>query len=120
MMPADQEQTTIMTPIPEQAVAGLWTAVLTPLDPDLHCDHAKLAAHCRDLLARGCDGVAPFGTTGEGPSFTAAERIAATDGAGRRGRPGALRRGLGLGGRADAAAVLLQGRRRRGRLRRFR
>lgn len=104
MMPADQEQTTIMTPIPEQAVAGLWTAVLTPLDPDLHCDHAKLAAHCRDLLARGCDGVAPFGTTGEGPSFTAAERIAATDALLKAGIPG-RRIVLGNGATALGDAV---------------
>ncbi len=36
------------------------------------------AAHARWLLAHGVDGVAPFGTTGEGQSFSMAER-AGTD-----------------------------------------
>ncbi len=35
-----------------------------------------LVAHLLDLLQRGCDGVALFGTTGEGPAFTLAERRA--------------------------------------------
>ncbi len=60
-------------------IGGLWTAVLTPLDEKLQADVPRLAAHCRDLMARGVDGVAPFGTTGEGTSFTAEERIQGTD-----------------------------------------
>ncbi|MCC7045276.1 MAG: dihydrodipicolinate synthase family protein [Alphaproteobacteria bacterium] len=68
-------------------VSGLWTAVLTPLDSSLKCDHARLAAHCRDLMARGVDGVAVFGTTGEGTSFTVAERIAAIDALRKAGIP---------------------------------
>lgn len=60
-------------------IGGLWTAVLTPLDGQLKANHAALAAHCKDLMVRGVDGVAPFGTTGEGTSFTAAERIEGTD-----------------------------------------
>jgi 4-hydroxy-tetrahydrodipicolinate synthase len=39
-------------------------------------DTALLGTHARSLFTRGCDGVVLFGTTGEGPSFTAAERIA--------------------------------------------
>ena len=31
-------------------------------------------AHCRRLFDQGCDGVALFGTTGEGPAFGAADR----------------------------------------------
>jgi 4-hydroxy-tetrahydrodipicolinate synthase len=53
---------------------GLWVAALTPLTAALACDTARLAEHCRYLFAEGCDGVALFGTTGEGPSFTVAER----------------------------------------------
>ncbi|HZS82126.1 MAG TPA: dihydrodipicolinate synthase family protein [Stellaceae bacterium] len=53
---------------------GLWVASLTPLDADFGCDTRRLADHCRFLLAAGCDGIALFGTTGEGPSFTARER----------------------------------------------
>lgn len=38
-----------------------------------------LARHCRDLLAAGCDGIALFGTTGEGPSFGVRERMDVLD-----------------------------------------
>jgi 4-hydroxy-tetrahydrodipicolinate synthase len=58
---------------------GIWPALLTPLDADLNIDHARFAAHARSLLDAGCGGVTPFGTTGEGPSFTVAERRAAVD-----------------------------------------
>jgi 4-hydroxy-tetrahydrodipicolinate synthase len=39
-------------------------------------DGARFTAHVRRLLGAGIDGVAPFGTTGEGQSFTIAERSA--------------------------------------------
>jgi len=61
------------------AFRGIWPALLTPLNADLSIDHAKLAAHCKSLIARGCPGVTPFGTTGEGPSFSTAERKEAID-----------------------------------------
>ncbi|WP_309684035.1 dihydrodipicolinate synthase family protein [Polaromonas sp.] len=61
------------------AFRGIWPALLTPLDADLSIDHAKFAAHCKSLIARGCPGVTPFGTTGEGPSFSMAERKEAID-----------------------------------------
>ena len=57
-----------------QAFHGIWPALLTPLNADLSIDHDTLAAHCKSLIARGCPGVTPFGTTGEGPSFSMAER----------------------------------------------
>lgn len=57
-----------------QAFSGIWPALLTPLKTDLDIDHAKFAAHCKTLIASGCPGVTPFGTTGEGPSFSMAER----------------------------------------------
>ncbi|MEO5771625.1 MAG: dihydrodipicolinate synthase family protein [Burkholderiaceae bacterium] len=60
-------------------IPGLWPALMTPLDAALAIDHAKFAAHARGLLAAGCGGVTPFGTTGEGPSFSVAERSAAVD-----------------------------------------
>jgi 4-hydroxy-tetrahydrodipicolinate synthase len=59
---------------------GLWPALLTPLDADLNIDVPAFAEHARSLLAAGCTGVTPFGTTGEGPSFSVAERQAALDG----------------------------------------
>ncbi len=60
-------------------VHGLWCAMLTPLDASGGVDHSLLVAHARALLAKGIDGVAPFGTTGEGQSFSLAERIAGVD-----------------------------------------
>jgi 4-hydroxy-tetrahydrodipicolinate synthase len=60
-------------------VRGLWCATLTPLDRHGAIDAARFARHVHDLLARGVEGVAPFGTTGEGPSFSAAERQAGLD-----------------------------------------
>jgi 4-hydroxy-tetrahydrodipicolinate synthase len=60
--------------------SGIWPAVLTPLDAELNIDIPEFARHCQSLLAAGCTGVTPFGTTGEGPSFSVAERIAAVDG----------------------------------------
>ncbi|MFC5522369.1 dihydrodipicolinate synthase family protein [Polaromonas jejuensis] len=66
--------TTSASPTNPAAFRGIWPALLTPLNADLSIDHAKLAAHCKSLIARGCPGVTPFGTTGEGPSFSLAER----------------------------------------------
>ena len=60
--------------------SGVWPALLTPLTANLDIDIPTFAAHCKSLLAAGCTGVTPFGTTGEGPSFSVAERIAAIDG----------------------------------------
>lgn len=54
---------------------GVYVAVLTPMYSDFSCDHKKLASHCFELIKQGCTGVALFGTTGEGPSFSLAERI---------------------------------------------
>jgi 4-hydroxy-tetrahydrodipicolinate synthase len=56
------------------AIRGLWCAMLTPLGRDGGVDHARFAKHAHTLLAQGVDGVAPFGTTGEGQSFSMAER----------------------------------------------
>jgi 4-hydroxy-tetrahydrodipicolinate synthase len=55
---------------------GVWCAMLTPLDADGRPDHARLAAHVQRLFTAGVDGVALFGTTGEGQSFSVAERLA--------------------------------------------
>jgi 4-hydroxy-tetrahydrodipicolinate synthase len=50
--------------------------MLTPIGTDGSVDHARFAEHAHRLLAQGIDGVAPFGTTGEGQSFSMAERAA--------------------------------------------
>ena len=53
---------------------GVLAASLTPCQPDLTCDNAAMAEHCKDLIARGCCGVVIFGTTGEGSSFSVEEK----------------------------------------------
>ena len=77
------------TSTPSASFSGIWPALLTPLNADLSIDHAKFAAHCKSLLARGCPGVTPFGTTGEGPSFSLAERKEAIDQLIKNGIPAA-------------------------------
>ena len=56
------------------AIHGLWCAMLTPIGRDGSVDHPRFVRHAQALLAQGVDGVAPFGTTGEGQSFSVAER----------------------------------------------
>jgi 4-hydroxy-tetrahydrodipicolinate synthase len=57
----------------------MWCATLTPLTADGALDVARLADHARRLFASGVQGIAPFGTTGEGPSFSPRERRAGLD-----------------------------------------
>ncbi len=54
-------------------------ASLTPLNADFSIDDASFAEHVQKLVADGCDSVVLFGTTGEGNSFSVAERSAALD-----------------------------------------
>lgn len=61
------------------ALHGIWPALLTPLTAALDIDLPRFAAHARALIDAGCAGVTPFGTTGEGPAFSVAERISAVD-----------------------------------------
>lgn len=58
---------------------GLFPALMTPLDAAGRIDREFFVAHARSLLARGCAGLTPFGSTGEGPSFSVAERCAALE-----------------------------------------
>lgn len=53
---------------------GVFAATLIPMRNDLSCNEQELARHCQDLMARGCRGIALFGTTGEGTSFSVEER----------------------------------------------
>lgn len=57
-------------------VRGVFSAAATPLDANLEPDHAALVAHCRQLLADGCHGIAMLGSTGEANSFSLTERMA--------------------------------------------
>src|SRR5690349_11433845 len=58
-------------------IEGMWAAMATPLLGDGAVDHALLIRHAQRLLGRGCDGLVPFGTTGEGTSFSSNERLRA-------------------------------------------
>lgn len=58
----------------EKMCEGVYAAALTPMHKDYSCNYEELAKHCQDLMKRGCKGVALFGTTGEGPSFSVDER----------------------------------------------
>lgn len=55
-------------------LAGVYAAAVTPLRPDLSPDLEALAPFLAFLASRGCHGALIFGTTGEGPSFSPAER----------------------------------------------
>ncbi len=55
-------------------INGLWPAILLPVGADGALHTPRAVAHAKHMLACGCDGVTLFGTTGEGPAFTVAER----------------------------------------------
>ncbi len=57
-------------------IHGLWPALLMPVNANGELDTARAIAHARRMLSAGSDGVTLFGTTGEGPAFTVAERKA--------------------------------------------
>lgn len=73
MQPAVDEKPSV-TPSSPSGPGGVFAAALTPITDDLAPDPAALIRHCRWLLANGCDGIAPLGTTGEANSFSVGER----------------------------------------------
>ena len=58
---------------------GVFAPTLTPVDEGLRIDAARWIEHCRTLLANGCNGLCPFGTTSEATSFSVDERIDALE-----------------------------------------
>ncbi|MCB1501440.1 MAG: dihydrodipicolinate synthase family protein [Bauldia sp.] len=54
-------------------------AAATPVGRDFRPDRSRLIARIGQLLNLGCDGVALFGTTGEGPAFSVEDRMEALD-----------------------------------------
>lgn len=87
-------------------IGGLWVAMATPLDAAGNVDHPAFVRHAQWLLAKGCDGLVPFGTTGEGTSFSASERLAAAEALLRAGIP-ALRIALATGFPAITDSIAL-------------
>ena len=55
---------------------GVYAAVSTAVNADFTPDHDRIIDHSRWLLANGCDGLAPLGTTGEANSFSLDDRQA--------------------------------------------
>jgi 4-hydroxy-tetrahydrodipicolinate synthase len=88
---------------------GVVAATLTPLDADLVPDAARLAEHCRWLLASGCDGINLLGTTGEATSIAIAARLALMEAVAERGLP-LSRFMVGTGASALADTVTLTAR----------
>jgi 4-hydroxy-tetrahydrodipicolinate synthase len=87
-------------------IAGLWVASATPLDDGAAPDPVRLARHATALLESGCDGVVLFGTTGEGPSFSASERIGVVEALLGHGiAPERLALGIGFSAIPAAAAL---------------
>ncbi len=61
-------------------VAGVFAANVTPFDSaTLAVDFSWLRRHLAYLRSRGCDGVVPLGTNGEGPALSVAERKTVID-----------------------------------------
>lgn len=58
-------------------IHGVYAAALTPLQADDSIDLDAIPALLSFLAGRGCHGALLFGTTGEGPSFSPSERLAA-------------------------------------------
>ncbi len=55
-------------------LAGVYAASVTPLKTDSSLDLESVPALLKFFASRGCHGALFFGTTGEGPSFSPAER----------------------------------------------
>lgn len=60
----------------QHPLSGVYAAALTPLKADATPDLEPLPAFLAFLAGQGCHGALIFGTTGEGPSFSAKERRA--------------------------------------------
>lgn len=90
----------------ESQPRGVYAAVLTPFTDALEPDRERFVRHCKWLLANGCDGLAPLGTTGEANSLSVAQRLALIDAAAEGGVPmGQCIIGTGSCALADAVAV---------------
>ena len=66
---------------------GVIAATATPLHPDFTPDLARLVAHCRSLLATGCDAINLLGTTGEATAFSVDQRLTVMRSVGEAGLP---------------------------------
>ncbi|HVZ07727.1 dihydrodipicolinate synthase family protein [Rhodopila sp.] len=85
---------------------GVNAAVLTPMNEDLSVDLDRMAAHCRWLLANGCNGLGVMGTTGEANSLGLQERMDVLEGLVARGIPAArMMPGTGVANLTDTVIL---------------
>lgn len=92
-----------------QALHGVLAPVLTPLRADLSPDTPKWIAFCKQLLADGCTGLAPFGTTSEANSLGIDERMEMLEALVEAGAPAAqLMPGVGTCAITDTAKLAAQ------------
>ncbi|MEX2144318.1 MAG: dihydrodipicolinate synthase family protein, partial [Anaerolineales bacterium] len=59
----------------QHPLSGVFAAAITPCFPDGSPAPASLPDYLSFLARRGCHGALISGTTGEGPSFSADERL---------------------------------------------
>ncbi len=62
-----------------KARKGVYAAAITPIGADGEPDLRGLTRYCQGLLAAGCDGVAPLGTTGEAAALPLSFRLRVPD-----------------------------------------
>jgi len=88
------------------ALAGIWSAALTPVDESFEPDPSVAVPYYGDLLERGCDGLNLLGTTGEAMSFSAEQRVRFMEAIASSGLPNKrLMAGTGAASLADAAVL---------------
>ena len=91
-------------------ISGHWVAAATPLAANGNVDNQRLAAHGEWLFSHGVNGLVLFGTTGEGTSFSARERLDTVMALLRHGIPAArLALGAGFPAIDDSIALIRDG-----------
>lgn len=65
---------------PNWALVAMATPILLGQDGAIAPDVARMTTLAKDVMAAGCNGVVPFGTTGEGPCYSVAQRCETVDG----------------------------------------
>lgn len=88
---------------------GVFAPVLTPMNDDLSPATEKWIAFCKELLATGCTGLAPFGTTSEANSLGLDERTTMLEALVAAGVPVAkLMPGVGMNAIPDTVKLSAQ------------
>jgi 4-hydroxy-tetrahydrodipicolinate synthase len=88
---------------------GVYAPVVTPFTADRNPDVERWIAFCKHLLAAGCHGLCPFGTTGEANSLGIDERMEMLDRLVASGlSPSLLMPGTGMCAIPDTVALTAQ------------